>query len=562
MKGSERLDYKAAGVDIDLADEFIRRIGPVAASTRTDLSMDAIGSFAGMIRLDGNRWREPVLVACTDGVGTKLKLAFETGDHSGIGIDLVAMSVNDLLVTGATPVAFLDYLATSRLELENHTAVIESIAEGCRQSGCALVGGETAELPGFYSAREYDLAGFALGVVEKSEILSPDNVIAGDWIIGIPSDGIHSNGYSLVRKIFEDRNRFPLDQPLRGMKEPLGRVLLKPTRIYRPELAAALAAGGLKSAAHITGGGIPGNLPRAIPKHLGICLVEHSWPVPEIFRQMQDIGEIEDQEMYRTFNMGLGMMLVVSPDRAHALIQSLEGGGYSAHVVGWIDAEPGLRRVKKFDPPTPVTGKCGSIGTRKSTAIPRIAVLGSGRGSNMESLCEAIDRDDLHASIACVISNNSKAFILERARCRGIPAVHLSGKTHPGNESSALQDVLKHYRIDAIVLAGYMKKLSPEIVEEYRDRIFNIHPALLPAFGGPGMYGMNVHRAVLRSGAVFSGVTVHRVDEDYDTGYIVAQRVVQVLPGDSPEMLAARVLKQEHDLYWRVLEKALHPGSA
>lgn len=556
MNREKRLDYKSAGVDIDLAEAFVRRIAPVAASTRTTLSMDSIGAFAGMMDLSGGPWREPVLVACTDGVGTKLKLAFETGDHSSIGIDLVAMSVNDLLVTGATPVAFLDYLATSRLDVETHAAVIESIAEGCRQSGCALVGGETAELPGFYTSGEYDLAGFAVGIVDKSRILSPDTVSPGDWIIGLPSSGIHSNGYSLVRKVFEDRSRFPLNQPLQNMNNPLGNVLLAPTKIYHPELTVARQAGGLKAAAHITGGGIPGNLPRALPKQLGACLVKNAWQIPEIFRQLQYHGGIEDREMYRTFNMGLGMMLIVAPESAGELVEALSKNGHPAVIAGWVDATPGVRWVSKFAP----GGSAEKAPRRRSTPaqpFPRIAILGSGRGSNMQSISEAIDRNELHATIACVISNNSRAFILERARRKNIPALHISGKTHPGGETRALLDTFREYNVEAVVLAGYMKKLSAELIREFPGRIFNIHPALLPAFGGIGMYGMHVHKAVIRSGAGFSGVTVHCVDEGYDTGHIMAQRVVTVLPSDTPETLAAKVLKEEHDLYWRVLEKNL-----
>ncbi|MBN1296986.1 phosphoribosylformylglycinamidine cyclo-ligase, partial [bacterium] len=349
MTTPKKLSYRDAGVDIDRADAFVDRIRPMAASTRTVYSMDSIGSFAGLLDLTKGSWREPLLVACTDGVGTKLKVAFETGCHQGVGIDLVAMSVNDLLVTGAQPLAFLDYLATSRLDLDLHAAVVDSIAEGCRRSGCALLGGETAELPGFYQDDEYDLAGFAVGVVDRERMLSVDSVRAGDWVIGIPSDGLHSNGFSLVRKVFEDRSIYPIHRPLEGMTEPLGDVLLKPTRIYRREMETAAGIPGVRSAAHITGGGIPGNLPRAVPDHLGIAVVRNTWPVHPIFEWIRKAGGIEEAEMDRTFNMGLGLMVVTAPDAARTLMRVLADQGFDSYRVGWITGEPGFRWVDRFE---------------------------------------------------------------------------------------------------------------------------------------------------------------------------------------------------------------------
>ncbi|MCD4655823.1 phosphoribosylformylglycinamidine cyclo-ligase [bacterium] len=562
MENKKQLTYKAAGVDIDLADEFIERIKPSTGSTRTVYSMDSIGAFAGMLDISRGNWKSPLMVACTDGVGTKLKLAFETGYHNGVGIDLVAMSINDLLVTGAEPLAFLDYLATSKLDLDMHTSVVEGIAEGCRQSGCVLLGGETAELPGFYQGDEYDLAGFAIGLVEKDKMYTPNDVQAGDWIIGLISSGIHSNGFSLVRKVFEDRKVYPLDAPLTGMKQSLGELLLTPTRIYSREMAVCRNIGGLKSAAHITGGGIPGNLPRALPGQLGASLFTGSWPIPEIFNRMQQIGNISGTEMYRTFNMGLGMMLIVAKETARDLMCALTGNGFESYHVGEVSAQPG---VTWTDMNQRFNGKDVSSETGKKKVSSydvhikkvRIAIVGSGRGSNMASICDAIDRQDLDVEIGCVISNNSKAFILESARNRGIPAIHISGKTHPESEMQALLDTLKTYDVDAVVLAGYMKKLAPEILQWFRGKVFNIHPALLPSFGGTGMFGSRVHEAVLKSGAKYSGVTVHLVDEDYDRGRILAQRVVSVLETDTGQDLADRILLEEHDIYWRVLRNYL-----
>lgn len=557
MKDQAKLTYKNAGVDIERGDDFVARIFPYAVSTRTRFSMDNIGSFAGMIDLKPGAWKDPIMVACTDGVGTKLKFAFETGRHDTIGIDLVAMSVNDLLVTGAEPLAFLDYLASSRIDLGAHPDIIRGIAEGCRQSGCALIGGETAELPGFYAQNEYDLAGFAVGIVERHRILDPATVQEGDVLVGLPSSGIHSNGYSLVRNIFEDRTRFPLDKTIPGFKLPLGDILLTPTRIYRPEFSLLQQLDGLKSAAHITGSGIPGNLPRAVPDHLGISVRKGSWPVPMIFETMQSIGKIDDAEMCNTFNMGLGMILVIAPEKVASIQAALADQGFVSFVVGAVTGRPGFHWARSGTGKSRRTIPAISSPPQIVSTLPRLAILGSGRGSNMDAICSAIDRGDLPAEIACVISNNSRAGILEKARQRGIPAFHVSGKTHPESESMAMLDLFKKTRADTLVLAGYMKKLANPIVKHFSGRSFNIHPALLPAFGGPGMFGQRVHETVLASGVKLTGVTVHRIDPEYDQGEILAQRSVPVMPDDTADTLAARVLREEHDLYWRILRRHL-----
>lgn len=549
MNKKEKLTYKAAGVDIDLGEEFIRRIRPKTQSTRTVYSMDSIGSFAGMLNLQNGKWKDPVLVACTDGVGTKLKLAIDTGIHDTVGIDLVAMSVNDLLVTGAQPLAFLDYLATSKLDLRVHTDVVEGIAEGCRQSQCALVGGETAELPGFYLNDDYDLAGFAVGIGERSRMYNPANVRPGDCIIGLPSSGIHSNGYSLARKVFEDRKRYPLNKPFDSTDRTLGETLLTPTRIYSREFEICRQFVGMRSAAHITGGGIPGNLPRALPDHLGADLFTDSWSIPAIFRKIQELGNIDKREMFRTFNMGLGMILIIGKEDASDLLDQFENNGIKASHVGVVTEKPGVRLDQPIQTLTP--------SVTPVPAVPRLAILGSGSGSNMGAICQAITRGELAAEIGCVISNNSSAYILQRARNLGLPALNISGKTHQENEQQNILDTLIEYRIDYVILAGYMKKLSSELIQKFKGKILNIHPALLPAFGGKGMYGSRVHQAVIDSGVKFSGVTVHLVDEDYDTGRILDQRIVPVNEMDSVESLAKRVLVQEHDLFWRVIRKQI-----
>jgi phosphoribosylamine--glycine ligase / phosphoribosylglycinamide formyltransferase / phosphoribosylformylglycinamidine cyclo-ligase len=551
----KRITYKNSGVNIDAGEAFVKAIRPYAESTRNIYSMDNIGAFAGMIDLSSGSWNQPVMVACTDGVGTKLKIAFEMDRHDSIGVDLVAMSVNDLLVTGATPVAFLDYLATSKIDSEKHAAVVAGISEGCLKSGCALLGGETAEMPGFYKPGEYDIAGFAIGIVEKKSVLDPKSVVPGDVLIGLPSSGLHSNGYSLVRKVFENRTVYPLNSVLPGFNRSLGEELLIPTHIYSSEFSILGNLHGVKAAAHITGGGIPGNLPRALPDELGVSIVQKSWPIPKIFTEIQNIGRIESDEMFRTFNMGLGMILVVDGDSSNAIQKTLEFHGYSSFMIGSVTSGRGfkwsLSSSKK-------TSGVAQIQIRKANLDKsRIAIMGSGRGSNMQSICDAIDRGDINAEIVCVISNNSRAYIMERADNRGIPAFHVSRVTHPDNETDALVDILVNQQADTLVLAGYMKKVPEKVLTRFAGRVFNIHPALLPAFGGQGMYGLHVHRAVINSGARYSGVTVHRVDADYDKGQILNQRVVPVLASDTPESLAARILPEEHDLYWRTLKQYL-----
>jgi formyltetrahydrofolate-dependent phosphoribosylglycinamide formyltransferase len=566
VAGAEEVDmkkgltYKASGVDIDHGDAFIRKILPFTQATHTHFSMGAIGAFAGMVDITSGPWKKPILVACTDGVGTKLKIAIELNRHDSIGIDLVAMSVNDLLVTGAEPVAFLDYLATSRLDSDRHADVVRGISRGCVQGGCALIGGETAEMPGFYSPGDYDIAGFAVGIVDKDKILDPQNAGPGDIVLGLPSSGIHSNGYSLVRKVFEDRNHYSLNKTLPGFPHSLGEELLIPTRIYSAEFAILRQLEGVKSAAHITGGGIPGNLIRALPGNCGACLDRDSWPVQRIFQVMQKEGRITEKEMFRTFNMGLGMILVIDSSTLDDIRAALAGQGFESYRIGRVCDTPGIHWSNSH-----LTKKhrsdAGTPSRRHAVRKPRIAVFGSGRGSNMAAILRAIDRGDFDAEIVCVISNNSKAYILEHAEKRNIPVFHVSRKTHPGTEWERVSQILADSNADTLVLAGYMKKIPDDILAGYKERSFNIHPALLPAFGGKGMFGHHVHESVLKSGAKFSGVTVHRIDSEYDSGDILAQRVVPVLPSDTAETLAARVLVEEHDIYWRVLRKHLNIGN-
>jgi len=333
------LSYRDAGVDIDAGNALVERIKPAVASTRRDGVLGGIGGFGGLFELPLDRYREPVLVSATDGVGTKLKLAIESDRHERIGIDLVAMCVNDIIVAGAEPLFFLDYYATGKLEVEIAASVVEGIAEGCRRAGCALVGGETAEMPGMYAAGDYDLAGFCVGIVDKSQILDGGKVAAGDVLIGLASSGPHSNGYSLVRKVLAVSGA-SLDDACGESR--LGDALLAPTRIYVKPLLALLAAQPVHALAHITGGGLPENLPRVLPEGAVAQIEGASWRRPAVFDWLQRAGNIADAEMYRTFNCGIGMVAVVPADAADATLAALSAAGERASVIGHIaSGEPG-----------------------------------------------------------------------------------------------------------------------------------------------------------------------------------------------------------------------------
>ena len=326
------LSYKDAGVDIDAGDALVERIKPLAKRTLRDGVLAGIGGFGALFEVP-KRYREPVLVSGTDGVGTKLKLAFEWNMPDGVGIDLVAMSVNDVLVQGAEPLFFLDYFACGKLDVDTAARVVGGIARGCELSGCALIGGETAEMPGMYPPGEYDLAGFAVGVVEKSKILGGQDVAAGDVVLGLASSGVHSNGFSLVRKCIE-RAGASLPAQLDG--KPFRDAVMEPTRLYVKPVLAALAQHPVRALAHITGGGLLENIPRVLPDGLAAHLRAGSWPRSELFAWLQKTAGIDDREMNRTFNNGIGMVVVVPREHARATVETLQAQGESVHEIGVI----------------------------------------------------------------------------------------------------------------------------------------------------------------------------------------------------------------------------------
>jgi len=343
MCPDQGLSYREAGVDIDRGNQAVELIKPIVKSTFRPEVLTELGGFGGLFALDVKKYQEPVLVSGTDGVGTKLKLAFQMDKHDTIGIDAVAMCVNDVLVSGAEPLFFLDYLAVGKLEPLQVKEIVAGIAEGCRRAGCALIGGETAEMPGFYPVGEYDVAGFVVGVVEKSQIIDGKEIRPGDVILGLPSSGLHSNGFSLARKVFLERAGYKLTENVAKLGGKLGDVLLEPTRIYVSLIKKILAAHKIKGLAHITGGGLTENIPRVLPDNCQAVIYQGSWPVLPVFTLLQELGGIAPEEMYRTFNMGIGMALILAEDEAAKVMDLCKELGEEIYQIGAI--EPGEKIV-------------------------------------------------------------------------------------------------------------------------------------------------------------------------------------------------------------------------
>jgi phosphoribosylformylglycinamidine cyclo-ligase len=331
------MDYKASGVDIDAGNETVRRIRSLARRTYTPGVLSDIGSFGGLFRLDRDRYQEPVLVSSADGVGTKLKVAFMTGRHGTVGADLVNHCVNDILVQGAEPLFFLDYLATGRLDPSVAEEVVGGIAGACRENGCALLGGETAEMPGFYADGEYDIAGFIVGIVERSRVIDGRSIVPGDVLIGLPSAGLHTNGYSLARRVLFETTGWTADTVVPEIGATVGDALLAPHRSYLPVVRPLLTSQLLKGLAHITGGGITENLPRVLPEGCSAEIDLRAWSVPALFRLLQERGQIPQDEMFRAFNMGIGLVLVCATSEAEQIINTLVRNGEPRAVrIGFV----------------------------------------------------------------------------------------------------------------------------------------------------------------------------------------------------------------------------------
>lgn len=334
--------YKDAGVDIEAGTEAVERIKPAVASTWRSGVMGGLGGFGGLFSLDLQKYPEPILVSGTDGVGTKLRLAFQLDKHDTIGQDAVAMCVNDVLVQGAEPLFFLDYLAVGKLVPERVASIVEGVAEGCRQAGCALIGGETAEMPGFYEKDEYDIAGFAVGVVNRDKLINGSGIREGDVLLGLESSGLHSNGFSLVRKVFSG---YSLERVSPELGRPLGEALLTPTRIYVQQVLRVLEKVEVSGMVHITGGGLTENIPRVLPQGLGVEIITSSWKVPPIFSLLQATGKIEQTEMFKTFNMGIGFVMIVHPEDEQLTLDILKANDENPVKLGKVTPGQGVRFV-------------------------------------------------------------------------------------------------------------------------------------------------------------------------------------------------------------------------
>lgn len=332
----ENMTYSQAGVDITNGNKAVDMIKPIVKSTFRPEVVTDLGGFGGLFALNKDKYEEPILISGTDGVGTKLKVAFDTGVHNTIGIDAVAMCVNDVLVNGAEPLFFLDYLAVGKLEPEQVAQVVEGVAEGCRHAGCALIGGETAEMPGFYTPGEYDVAGFTVGIVDKKKMIDGSTIKEGDVVLGLPSSGLHSNGYSLARKVMFEKAGYKPEDKVELLGATVGEAMLKPTRIYVKTVLGMLEKAEVKGMAHITGGGFLENIPRVLPDDVDVIIEEGSWPVPPIFSLIESIGNIEKKEMYRTFNMGIGYVIITDQANAMKICDYMSEIKEEVYLIGMV----------------------------------------------------------------------------------------------------------------------------------------------------------------------------------------------------------------------------------
>ncbi|XP_058449631.1 trifunctional purine biosynthetic protein adenosine-3 [Malaya genurostris] len=548
QKGS--ISYKDSGVDIVAGEDLVMKIKSMAKATVRNGCLKGLGSFGGLFRLkDVSSFKDPVLVMGTDGVGTKLRIAQKINNHGTIGIDLVAMCVNDILCNGADPLSFLDYYACGKLNIPVAAEVISGISKGCLQSNSALLGGETAEMPGMYEEGSYDLAGFTLGVVEYDQMLpNTSAIMEDDLVIGIPSSGVHSNGYSLVHKILDYAAVTYNDiAPFSATGKSFGEELLTPTRIYVKEILPLFKHNVIKALAHITGGGLSENIPRILPQGIGVKLDSRNFHIPPIFGWLSKTGNVSEREMLRTFNCGVGMTLIVAPKHVQFVLENLQGSG--ATLIGKvITCTSTEERVK-------VANFAASLRTSQITCClskKRIAVLISGSGSNLQALIEATRNSafGIRGEIVYVISNKSGVFGLERAEKAGIKSKVILHRNFPTREQfdDAMSEELAKQNIDLVCLAGFMRILSEAFVRKWKGRLINIHPALLPKHKG-----IHAQRQALEAGDSESGCTVHFVDEGVDTGAIILQEIVPILKNDTEATLTERIHRAEHVAFPKAL---------
>ncbi|XP_036983053.2 trifunctional purine biosynthetic protein adenosine-3 [Artibeus jamaicensis] len=555
------LTYKESGVDIAAGNMLVKKIKPLAkATSRPGCDVD-LGGFAGLCDLRAAGFKDPLLACGTDGVGTKLKIAQQCNRHDTIGQDLVAMCVNDILAQGAEPLFFLDYFSCGKLDLGTAEAVVAGIAKACVQAGCALLGGETAEMPDMYPPGEYDLAGFAVGAMERDQQLPRlERIAEGDVVVGVASSGLHSNGFSLVRKVVAKSSlRYSSRAPDGCGNQTLGDWLLTPTKIYSQSLLPVLRSGQVKAVAHITGGGLLENIPRVLPQKLGVDLDARTWRIPAVFSWLQQQGHLSEEEMARTFNCGVGAALVVPADLAAQVLRDIQQRQEEAWVIGRVVACPEGRprvRVRHLMEAVHVDRSVLKNGTANSPfpAQPkraRVAVLISGTGSNLQALIDSTQEPGSAARIVVVISNKAGVAGLDRAARAGIPSRVINHKLYKSRVEfdTAVDQVLEEFCADLVCLAGFMRILSGPFVRKWNGKMLNIHPSLLPSFRGS-----NAHEQALSAGVTVTGCTVHFVAEEVDAGQIILQEAVPVKRGDTVASLSERVKLAEHRIFPAALQ--------
>ncbi|XP_071955601.1 trifunctional purine biosynthetic protein adenosine-3-like isoform X2 [Antedon mediterranea] len=540
---SDGLTYSDCGVSIAAGNSLVDAIKPLAMGTSRQGCSAVLGGFGGVFDTKAAGYKDPLLISGTDGVGTKLKIAQSVGEHDSVGVDLVAMCVNDILAHGAEALFFLDYFACGRLNVTVARDVVSGVAKGCKLGGCALLGGETAEMPGMYSDGDYDLAGFAVGAVERDQTLPRmSDIKTGDVIIGISSSGIHSNGFSLVRKLVERVALSYSDPCPFEAGKSLGQCLLTPTKVYSKTLLPSIRSGKVKAFAHITGGGLLENIPRVLPKHL-CAYLKSKWNIPPVFGWIATAGNINASEMARTFNCGIGGVFIVNEADAEEVIQMVKGSGEECCTIGNIVATESDGEQVRID----------GLQEALLNSAPKNGVLISGTGTNLQALINHTQNPSKpsEAEIVLVISNVADVLGLERAKKAGIPTKVISHKGYKKRVEfdKFVSDALNEAGVEFVCLAGFMRILSGEFVRTWHGRLINIHPSLLPSFKG-----MHAQKLALEAGVRISGCTVHFVEEEVDAGAILVQRTVPVKSNDTITSLQERIKTAEHVAYPKALE--------
>ncbi|CAD5229451.1 unnamed protein product [Bursaphelenchus okinawaensis] len=540
------IDYSDSGVDISEGNRLVDEIKGSCAATKIP-GTDTIGGFGAIVNLEELGYRNPSLVIGMDGVGTKLEIADQANKLDGLGYDLVGMCVNDVICHGAKPVAFLDYYVTGKLNRANAVTVVKSIASACLESGCALVGGETAEMPGVYQKDQWDLAGCCVGVKERSAPTLPlfDQMKEGDVIIGVESNGVHSNGFSLIRKILKQNgltvaSRCPWDET-----KTFGDELLKPTKLYAKALLELINQNLVKGAAHITGGGLQENVPRVLPKHLAAQIDCSAYPMPSVFSWLQQNGPVEPKEMFRTFNCGIGMTLVVASEVKEQVLKTLNGLNTKHWEIG--------RLAKRTEDSVVLEGFRSVFPNFDLDYLKRkrvnVGILISGTGSNMVKLIEQSRSSGSNCYVSVVVSNKENALGLQKARRMGVDTLVIPHGTDRAEFERKVTKELKSRGVELICLAGFMRILTSEFLNAWPNRIINLHPSLLPSFKGA-----HAVELALAAGVKFTGCSAHYVVEDVDAGKILEQSVVTIKPHDDKESLHKKIQEKEYEMYPKVME--------